>query len=197
MKEYEFAGIATKLDNNYDISTNVEHDYDYGEQRVLWSKETYSCYLDEQEVQFKLVVQAEDLYGITGDKLCKGQVDIEVLLVPLAKCCSQKTLEKANAGEGSPTNEQDLYDYGCYVVMGRELLEGVKGDTPMETEVVQDKIKAAVASMTCFGGMCGFYLDRYQNRIGSTGWDYLADWCQDIDFCTAALDRWKAETKTA
>lgn len=195
MKTYEFANVIPHIDDDYDMNKEVEKDLDYGETRLLWSKRNYKCYLDDdREVEFKLVVQVEDLYGICGEESCKGTVDIEVLLVPLAKDCNEKTLKKANTDEDRPTDEQDLYDYGCYVVMGRETIEGIEGDTPLDTEVVEDKIKAAVASMTFYGGTCGFSLDRYQNRIGSTGWDYLNEWCGNgLDACKAALDRWKAE----
>ena len=40
--------------------------------------------------------------------------------------------------------------------------------------------------------MRGFYLDRYQNRLGSTGWDYLYDFVKDVDCFKAALDRFKS-----
>lgn len=193
MKTYQFANVIPKIGDDYDITQVVEKDLDYGDTRLLWSKRNYKCYLDDdREVEFKLVVQVEDLYGLCGEDSCKGQVDIEVLLVPLAKYCSEKTLKRANTDEDRPTDEQDLYDYGCYVVMGRELLEGIEGDTPLDTEVVKDKIKAAVASMTFYGGTCGFSLDRYQNRIGNTGWDYLNEWCRDIDMTKVALERWEA-----
>jgi hypothetical protein len=198
MSKYQFANIIPSIGDDFDISSEVEKDLDYDETRLLWSKRTFKCYLDDdREVEFKLLVQAEDLYGLCGDKSCEGQVDIEMLLVPLAKYCSEKTLKRANSDEGRQTDEQDLYDYGCYVVMGRELLKGVEGDTPLDTEVVENKIKAAVASFTAFGGMCGFYLDRYQNRIGNTGWDYLNEWVKDIDMAKVAIERWKAEKKTA
>ena len=195
MKTYEFANVIPHIEDDYDMAKEVEKDLDYGDTRLLWSKRNYTCCLDDdREVEFKLVVQVEDLYGISGEESWKGTVDIEVLLVPLAKCCNEATLKKANTDEDRPTDEQDLFDSGCYVVMGRETLEGIEGDTPLDTEVVEDKIKAAVASMTFYGGTCGFSLDRYQNRIGSTGWDYLNEWCGNgLDACNAALDRWKAK----
>ena len=195
MKTYQFANVIPQIGEDYDMAKEVEKDLDYGDTRLLWSKRNYKCYLDDdREVEFKLVVQAEDLYGLCGEDSCKGQVEIEVLLVPLAKYCSEKTLKRANTDEDRPTDEQDLYDYGCYVVMDRELLEGIEGDTPLDTEEVKDKIKAAVASMSFYGGTCGFSLDRYQNLIGNTGWDYLNEWCKDIDMAKVAIERWKNKT---
>ena len=191
--KYEFGNVSTELDN-FKLDDNVENNYNDGEHWLLWSKDTYKCYLDEKPVEFKLVVEAADLYGLCGDKSCKGKVEVELYLVPLAKCCTEATLKKANCDEGRPTDEQDLFDYGCTVLMGRESLEGMKGDDPLETETVKHTVHSAVAVMSCFGNLCGFYLDRYQNRIGSTGWDYLEEWCGDgTDYCQAALNRWKAE----
>ena len=191
--KYEFGNVSTELDD-FKLDDRVENNYNDGERWLLWSKDTYKCYLDEKEVEFKLVVQADDLYGLCGDKCCQGKVEVELYLVPLAKCCNEATLKKANGGDDRPTDEQDLFDYGCTVLMGRASLEGIEGDDPLETETVKHTVHSAVAVMACFGGMCGFYLDRYQNRIGSTGWDYLNEWCGDgTDFCQAALNRWKAE----
>lgn len=191
--KYEFGNVSTELDD-FKLDDHVENNYNDGERWLLWSKDTYKCYLDEKLVEFKLVVQADDLYGLCGDKFCKGKVEVELFLVPLAKYCNEATLKKANGDEGRPTDEQDLFDYGCTVLMGRESLEDIEGDDPLETETVKHTVHSAVAVLSAYGGMCGFYLDRYQNRIGSTGWDYLNEWCGDgTDFCQAALNRWKAE----
>lgn len=191
--KYEFGNVSTELDD-FKLDDHVENNYNDGERWLLWSKSTYKCYLDEKEVEFKLVVQADDLYGLCGDKSCKGKVEVELFLVPLAKCCTKATLKKANSGDDRPTDEQDLFDYGCTVLMGRESLEDIEGDDPLETETVKHTVHSAVAVLSTYGRLCGFYLDRYQNRIGSTGWDYLNEWCGDgTDLCQAALNRWKAE----
>ena len=193
--KYEFANVSTELED-LQLDDRVENNYNDGDRWLLWSKDTYKCYLgeDEKPVEFKLVVQADDLYGLCGDKSCKGKVEVELFLVPLAKCCNEATLKKANSDEGRPTDEQDLFDYGCRVLMGRMSLDGIEDEEPLETEKVKHTVHSSVAVFSAFGGMCGFYLDRYQNRIGSTGWDYLEEWCGDgSDACTAALDRWKAE----
>ena len=191
--KYEFGNVSIELDD-FKLDDHVENNYNDGECWLLWSKSTYKCYLDEKEVEFKLVVQAADLYGLCGDKRCKGKVEVELFLVPLAKYCNEATLKKANGGDERPTDEQDLFDYGYRILMGRVSLDGIKDDEPLETETVKHTVQSAVAVLSAYGGMCGYYLDRYQNRVGSTGWDYLEDWCGDgTDACKAALDRWKAE----
>lgn len=195
--KYEFANVSTEIDN-FKLDDHVETNDNDGCRWLLWSKSTYKCYLgeDEKPVEFKLVVEAEDLYGLCGDKSCEGKVEVQLYLVPLAKCCNEATLQKASDGDGRQTDEQDLFDYGCTVLMGRASLEGIEGDDPLDTETVKHTVHSAVAVMSCFGGLCGFYLDRYQNRIGSTGWDYLEEWCGDgKDACRVALDRWEASQK--
>lgn len=193
MKHYEFGNVSTELDA-FKLDDHVENTYNDGARWLLWSKSTYKCYLDDKEIEFKLVVQADDLYGLCGDPLCKGNVEVELYLVPLAKCCNEAMLKRANDDEDRPTDEQDLFDYGCRILMGRVSLDDIKDDEPLETETVKHTVHSAVAVMSAYGGMCGFYLDRYQNRVGSTGWDYLEEWCGDgTDACRAALSRWKAE----
>lgn len=191
----KFDGISTNVDANFKLGDHVDGDYDNGcEERILWSKKTYKCELDK-EIEFKLALRVQDIYGLCGD--CKGEVTLEVLLVPLAKCCSAKTLERASYGAARHIDEDDLLNYGCYVLMGRETLYDVEGDNPLDTDAVKNKVNCAVVCFDLYGSLCGFYLDRYQNRIGSTGWDYLNEWCHDIDSCKAALDRWEASKKKA
>jgi hypothetical protein len=38
--------------------------------------------------------------------------------------------------------------------------------------------------------MRGLYLDKAQNRLGSTGWDMLDDYINGNDFLKATLDRY-------
>lgn len=193
MKHYEFGNVSTELDD-FNLDDHVENNYNDGDRWLLWSKSTYKCYLGDKEIEFKLVVQADNLYGLCGDKSCKGIVEVELYLVPMAKCCNEAILKKANDGDDRPTDEQDLFDYGCRVLMGRESWDGIDDDKPLKTETVTHTVHSAVAVMSAYGGMCGFYLDRYQNRVGSTGWDYLEEWCGDgTDACKAALNRWEAE----
>lgn len=37
--------------------------------------------------------------------------------------------------------------------------------------------------------LIGFELDRYVNRIGNTGWDFLSDYCEDQDLIKLAIAR--------
>ena len=189
MSKKTFANITTDVVDDFDLDKVIEYNYDDGDRRILWSRETFKCYLDnDKPIEFKLVLQVDDLGALCG---LKGKVDFEVLLVPLPKYCTKKTLDNA-ASDNTPADIQDLYYYGCTVLMAQDELNDVDGDEPLGTDVIKDKITAGVACMGCIGHLCGFYLDEFKNRIGNTGWDYLNDWCNGVDSTKAALDRWKA-----
>ena len=52
-------------------------------------------------------------------------------------------------------------------------------------------IKTAMSVAGAYSGLIGFYLDKQVNRIGNTGWDFLAEYCNDLDIVKAAIDRFK------
>jgi hypothetical protein len=44
-------------------------------------------------------------------------------------------------------------------------------------------------------GLCGFYLDRQLNMIGTTGWDYIGEMTDGVDAHKIAIDRVKDKMK--
>ena len=108
-------------------------------------------------------------------------------LIPCYSSLSEKM--KANvldcAGvEPEDINDRDVFDYGCQLVLARESQEGEYNPETM------DKIASVYK---CIDRLRGFYLDRFQNRIGNTGWDMLAYYMNDEDFTDKALERFAKE----
>ena len=75
-------------------------------------------------------------------------------------------------------NTIDVFDYGISIVFDRE-------DTIEEYDKsIMDKIASVVDSID---RLQGFYLDKTQNLIGTTGWMMLDDYINDANFITATL----------
>ena len=75
----------------------------------------------------------------------------------------------------------DVFDYGMNVILCTENTEGEYDKS------VMDKI-ASVINM--IDGLRGFYLDKIQNRIGTTGWMLLDDFINDKDSIKATLEKY-------
>ena len=50
-----------------------------------------------------------------------------------------------------------------------------------------------VPHMDAIMGLCGFYLDKYVNRIGTTGWDYIYEMTDGVDAHKVSMDRLREE----
>ena len=61
----------------------------------------------------------------------------------------------------------------------------------LENKDVLEKVNAAASAVAFYDGTRGFALDRYQNRIGSTGWDTLNECLHGKDKIKAGLERLK------
>ena len=57
----------------------------------------------------------------------------------------------------------------------------------------EDTIDAIANAMPTMDRLRGFYLDKIQNLIGNSGWDYLNEYINGIDATKVALDRYKAD----
>ena len=93
---------------------------------------------------------------------------------------NQKDVLLFTGNEENP-NTMDVFDYGMNVILCTENTEGEYDKS------VMDKI-ASVINM--IDGLRGFYLDKIQNRIGTTGWMLLDDFINDKDSIKATLDKY-------
>ena len=116
-----------------------------------------------------------------------GNTYYHIYMVPCYSSLSDKmkknVLDCAGV-EPEDINDRDVFDYGCMIVLDSEKQEGEYNPETM------DKIATVYK---CIDSLRGFYLDRFQNRIGNTGWDMLAYYMNDEDFTDKALERFAKE----
>ena len=116
-----------------------------------------------------------------------GNTYYHIYMVPCYSSLSDKmkknVLDCAGV-EPEDINDRDVFDYGCMIVLDSEKQEGEYNPETM------DKIATVYK---CIDSLRGFYLDRFQNRIGNTGWDMLAYYMNDEDFTEKALERFAKE----
>lgn len=116
----------------------------------------------EHNPPFKYMVT---LYAVSPSEA--GEENIKRAL----DCCG---IEEDNPSSG--TLVEALSDYGVSAQLWNDGGNNLK-------ELLKEAHKQASVSETLFG----FYMDKPENRMGSTGWDFIKG---DID---AGLDRWRAE----
>ena len=116
-----------------------------------------------------------------------GNTYYHIYMVPCYSSLSEKMKKnvlECSGVEEADVNERDVFDYGCMIVLDSEKQEGEYNPETM------DKIASVYK---CIDRLRGFYLDRFQNRIGNTGWDMLAYYMNDEDFTDKALERFAKE----
>jgi hypothetical protein len=181
--KYEFDGISTEQFNEQDKELFTEY-YD----GTLIEKDNFTVELDSKEVKLHLYIEHIDMseYEDTDDQI------ISIGVVPAFESLSEKHqqdilgqfTEDDQEYFKNHTDEllQDSISYGFGITLRSET---VKEDD------VENKINSAIAVRHSVSGLIGFELDRYVNRIGNTGWDFLADYCEDQDLIKSAMARFK------
>lgn len=115
-------------------------------------------------------------YAIAGE-YCEGELYYSLYLVPCVDSLSEEKRASVASCCGIDEEEITIYDiwsYGCNVHLGTEKEKG---------EEFNDEYFNLIASVfETINSMRGFYLDRYVNRIGNTGWDMLNDFVNGVPF---------------
>lgn len=175
----KFAGCSANIPKNYTLDSAVSDTIDWCSESFWYSKDTYKVELDDREVEFRLCVSATDYYEMCGDEP-EGQVAVDIELVPVPSAFDKSKLESIAHSAGVDVDEVTLNDvrgYGCYLRLAGETLEGLDEKTKMDSDELLDKVRTASYFFDTFGRiMIGFYLDRRQNMLGNTGWDFLEDY---------------------
>ena len=183
---WSFDHEPKKLDDLFDCVRDADAEV------IFATKQTYEHREDGLNFDYKFVIRAENAYELTGESEDENVWHMEMLLVPTIDSLlpkKQKALQDM-MGEGWEPNLIDLIDEGYYVQFG---FEAVKVDPDKGYDAVMNpKYDEAASVVDNMNAMRGFYLDKPQNRIGSTGWDILNELVGNgKSFITAALDRMK------
>jgi hypothetical protein len=175
---YEFCGIKTEQYNEQDREQFTEvSDY------ILIKNKPFKVELENKEVELYTYIENLDMSeyedGNTSHIITIG-------VIPSFTSLSEKNRDSILSqftDDDKPDNEQLLLEtlyYGCSIQLRNETVE---------PEEVEQTIKSAIATHSAVEGLIGFELDRYVNRIGNTGWDYLDDYCNDKNLLDMALSR--------
>lgn len=121
----------------------------------------------------------------------KVELALYMALLPESLCKSKRAdLAKSSGVDEKDLSVADVVWYGgqC-VIFGSEAVDN--------TEETIRTVKDTVAScLFAFDGMYGFWMDRYVNRIGTTGWDIVKEAKGRIkDAIKSGMRRWRRYLK--
>lgn len=180
--KFEFNGISTNGEPNKDLFVEMYNG-------TLLKNDTFTVELDDKDVELHTYIEDIDMAEYDSDST---DHIISIGVVPTFKSLSKKHQERILEqfmpedrellSNAALTHEGLLYGFGI-------TLHSV---TVKDLDKVEHTIDSAVAVHGAVEGLIGFDLDRYQNRIGSTGWDYLNDYCNDVDLVQVALGRYQS-----
>lgn len=157
-----FNGVPTKID------TKFNEIYFEDDNAFFESKETFTHEEDGLTFNYKYAIEAV---------WCEGKIYYGLYLVPCADSLNKD--KRSSVADCCGVNEDeitinDISSYGCNVCMGTEVVDN---------EDIEDTYLDKIASVyEVIDSLRGFYLDKYVNRIGNTGWDMLDDFINGNDF---------------
>ena len=183
--KYEFDGISTESP----VEPNTNEFYEIYD-RILIEKKPFTVELDDKEVELHLFIDDTDMaeYEDTENHI------ITIGVVPAFKSLSKDHQDDILSQYDMDDDKEQLkndteWQLGDAISYGFGLpLRTVTVTNPDDVEYT---IKSAIAVRHAVSGLIGFELDRCMNRIGNTGWDFLADYCTDKDLLQMAMARFE------
>lgn len=182
MEKFEFAGISTE---NADTAFENEFETIYDDcSSFHQSKEVFEHDADgDLRFKYRLCVNVVDLEEY--DETAAGNALVELQLVPTFESLHETKRTSVLDCCGMEAGECGCYDVsqcGCEVTLA---------SCECAMEEVPAKLEAIANTYRTVNSLRGFYLDKYVNRIGTTGWDLLRDFVNGVDFVQAAFSRYK------
>ena len=177
---YEFSGISTE---QYE---DIKEFMEYQDNGLIIETVPFTVELEDKEVELYLYI--EDLDMAEFDTVTDHIVSIGVIpsFDSLSKDSQESILDQFMPEDRDKMLEDkesllfDIFLYGFHL--------GLRSET-VKQEDAEKTVESAIAVRRAVSGLIGFELDRYMNRIGNTGWDFLDDYCNDKDLLQMALAR--------
>lgn len=183
MAKYEFDGISTEQFNETDRELFTES-YD----GTLIENSSFTVELENKNVELHIYIEDVDMseYEDSEDHV------ITLGVVPNFDSLSEKHQEDILSQFMEEDRDRLKEDKETLIHEGLCYGFGVPLHTvTVKPEEVEHTINSAIAVRGGVSGLIGFELDRPRNMMGSTGWDLLDDYCCDIDYIKATMDRYK------
>lgn len=181
--KYEFDGIST------DTLTDYDNDFTEVYDNVYIANKSFPVYLDNKEVQLYIYIEDMDMseYEDSTDHV------IRMGVIPSYNSLSEKNKEDILNQYLPEDRESMLKDTTglLYEILSYGFSIDLRSET-VKPDQAEYKIQSAKAVQTGVSGLIGFELDRYKNRIGNTGWDFLDNYCNDVDLIKLVLDRYES-----
>lgn len=188
-QQYKFSTMTAERFDEKNMDNFTNH-FD-----TIWiSKEPFKVQLDTKEIELHLFIEYLDMSEYMEN--CNTQ-EISIGVIPTFNSLSDNNKNRILREYSAEDQEQckanptallyDILSYGFKLTLHTETTE--------DLNKVAHLIKSAVAVSPCVSGLIGFDLDKMQNRIGNTGWDFLSDYCEGADLIKLATDRYREVNK--
>lgn len=185
---YSFGGVST--------DSGTEKFLDHFEEiceGFFQSKKVFHHDVDDGfDFKYRYCVAITDMEEIDADD---HRIAVEMYLVPeFESLCDKRKDDVREAScfdyEDEPT-PYDVARYGVRILFGDETVGNPDSKPYDECSKVEGILAAIANTYETADSLRGFHLDRYVNRIGTTGWDLLEDFLHGADFVQATLARHK------
>lgn len=174
-------GITFNAQNDFDINKNFDciSSMEDGEEETKFITKKVYHHDDDPDIRF------DYRYIITAWTSDQNTTYYALYLIPeftsISEHHQQEIIEFC--GCDNP-NIDDIMGYGINIMMDSEIYDGEYSHD------VVDNIAQVIDTIDSF---IGFYLDKCQNGIGTTGWDILKDYINDVNWMTATMERYKKQ----
>lgn len=179
----EIFGVSFTHPSVNNFEDKFEYEQNDFEQKILVSKEIFTHKEDDLEFKYRYVIECTQRYWENKDDYL---VQLHFVICPESLNEKYKAGVMECAGLENPNDilVSDLLMYGgADISFGEEIAE-------------EDELEAVfLATANVFESMDsirGFYIDRYWNQIGSTGWDTINHAVKGDDLFKPAFDRMSA-----
>lgn len=187
--KHEIFGVST--DKGIKFNEKFEVIFDNSDTMIAQSKETFTHEEEGLNFKYKYVIEVAD--GNTWDGENDYYVGLSVVPTFDSLCNKKKeNILDSACVEECDVNIYDVFSKGYALSIGYEKYP--TNDIPMdEHKEVMSALDSIASVFETINAMRDFYFDRYVNRIGNTGWDFLNDYINDIPFTDRLMKRYKVE----
>jgi len=178
-----FGGITTsKLK---DMRNELVCIYSSDEEIIFLTKKIYHHKEEGLNFNYKYAICAVDMRFTGDDQFAEDNVwAIEIYLVVSPSSLNKDIKQSIKDYTGGYCEYQDILQYGLGI---RMLYENKR----FPEENIEERMYEIANLIEFLDIMRGFYLDRYVNKIGSTGWDVIFTCVSNDDYIQRALKRYE------